>query len=254
MSLLPHFKLDLPGGKIVSSLHNIPVLIEGGRRPDYLPLIVALHGGCYTSAYFDVASYSARHLSDALSVVFVAISRPGYDGTSPVDDMPSEISFQEAWGTFLHDTLLPALWKEFGLPNDCSSIPIHCHSLGTPGACVAAALHADEASSAYPLAGITISGFGNGVSNFRVSMDPFLPPGEPASIPFPNDMKDALMLVPGTHEPSMLKHTARLNRPVPYREMADLSSNGLATWQDPGACSHVWGLPFEDLPSLVLNS
>ncbi|TDZ13527.1 hypothetical protein C8035_v004297 [Colletotrichum spinosum] len=105
--------------------------------------------------------------------------------------------------------------ERFGLPNDCSSIPIHCHSLGTPEACVEAALHADEASSAYPLAGITISGFGNGVSDFRVSMDPFLPPGEPASIPFPNDMKDALMLVPGTHEPSMLKHTARLNRLVP---------------------------------------
>ncbi|TQN63990.1 hypothetical protein CSHISOI_11432, partial [Colletotrichum shisoi] len=228
------FKLSLPDGKTVSGLHSIPPAADGagGTRPVHRPLLVGLHGGCFSSAYFDVDDHSARHVSAATGVPFVAIDRPGYMDTSPVEAIPETSSFHQEWGTFLHRSILPALWDEFGVPNGCSSIALHCHSLGAPGGCVAAALHGGEASPAYPLAAVTISGFGNAASNLRTR--DFTPPDDPPprTISFPHHVKDALMFPPGTADPAVLAQTSRLDRPMPYREMADMRSRWLATWRD----------------------
>ena len=42
------------------------------------PLIVAIHGGTYTSAYFDVPGYSLLDRADASGVPIIAPDRPGY--------------------------------------------------------------------------------------------------------------------------------------------------------------------------------
>ncbi|KAF9869753.1 hypothetical protein CkaCkLH20_12796 [Colletotrichum karsti] len=224
------FKLDLPENRTVSGLHNIPA--PGPTRPKYCPLIVGLHGGSYCSSYFDVDDYSARHTSTFTGVPFVAIDRPSYEQTTPIGDIPDGSSFQEEWGKTLHQTILPAIWTEFAVPNGCTSIVLHSHSLGTPGACVAAALHAKEISPAYPLAGISFSGFGNGVKYFR---DAIPPPGgdkPPAFFTIPPDAKDAHMFLPGTIDPALKKHTARLNRPVPHEEVAGIASKWLVNWNE----------------------
>ncbi|KAL3300069.1 Alpha beta hydrolase fold protein [Colletotrichum asianum] len=226
------FKLDLPGNTSISGRHNIPPRGPGHSRPKYCPVIVGLHGGCYCSAYFDVNEYSARHMSSATEVPFVAIDRPGYEQTTAVGNIPETSSFQEEWGKLLHQQLLPAIWKEFGVANDCSSIVLHCHSLGTPGACVAAALHAKETSPAYPLAGISISGFGNGTKNFRDPSSARIGDNPPEFFTIPKEAKDAIMFVPGGVDPAMLENTAILDRPMPFREIVDLYSKFLATWNE----------------------
>jgi hypothetical protein len=49
------------------------------RRPiaDY-PLVIAIHGGTYTSAYFDVPGYSLLDRAPASGIPAIAIDRPGY--------------------------------------------------------------------------------------------------------------------------------------------------------------------------------
>ncbi|OHE94976.1 hypothetical protein CORC01_09770 [Colletotrichum orchidophilum] len=235
------FKLTLPDGKTVSGLHSIPApaaaaaaAADNPLRPAHCPLIVGLHGGTFSGTYFDIDdTYSARHISAATGVPFIALDRPGYNDTTPVGDaIPASSSFYEEWGTVLHRTILPALWDEFAVPSGCSAIALHCHSLGAPGACVAAALHAEETSPAYPLAAITISGFGNAVKNYRT--EDFTPPDDPppSHVHFPHHIKDMLMFPPGTADASLLRHTARLDHPMPYRETADLRSKWLAGWRD----------------------
>ncbi|KAI8305524.1 hypothetical protein K4K61_005226 [Colletotrichum sp. SAR11_59] len=171
-------------------------------------------------------------MSSANEVPFVAIDRPGYEQTTAVGNIPETSSFQEEWGKLLHQQLLPAIWKEFGVANDCSSIVLHCHSLGTPGACVAAALHAKETSPAYPLAGISISGFGNGTKNFRDPSSARIGDNPPEFFTIPKEAKDAIMFVPGGVDPAMLENTAILDRPMPFREIVDLYSKFLATWNE----------------------
>ncbi|KAK1526843.1 hypothetical protein CPAR01_13371 [Colletotrichum paranaense] len=229
------FKLTLSDGKTISGLHSIPSpTASNPLRPAHPPLIVGLHGGTYSGAYFDADdTYTARHTSAATGVPFIALDRQGYNDTSPVgEDIPSSSSFYEEWGTSLHRDILPVLWDKFAVPNGCTSIALHCHSLGAPGACVAAALWSEETSPAYPLAALTISGFGNAVKNCRTG--DFTPADDPppSHVHFPHAAKDALMFPPGTADPAMLTHTARLDRPMPYREMADLRGKWLANWED----------------------
>lgn len=47
-----------------------------------LPLVVAVHGGGYTSAYFDVPGYSLLDRAAGLGVPVIAVDRPGYGGLS----------------------------------------------------------------------------------------------------------------------------------------------------------------------------
>ncbi|KAF5975946.1 alpha beta hydrolase fold [Fusarium coicis] len=152
------FKLSLQDGTVLSGISNIP---SSSSTLEHRPLVVGLHGGSYTSQYFNATpEYSARGISEALSVPFVAIDRPDYRDTTPVGSIPEGSSYPEQWGRRLHDSILPVLWNEYGLSNACTCIVLHCHSLGANGAIVASSLHATSSSPAYPLGGIVISGFG----------------------------------------------------------------------------------------------
>src|ERR1700761_3163207 len=59
------------------------------RRPDApvaegVPLVVALPGGTYTSAYFDIPGQSLLDVAETVGVPVIAVDRPGYRGSSPV--------------------------------------------------------------------------------------------------------------------------------------------------------------------------
>ncbi|KAL9635136.1 MAG: hypothetical protein Q9204_002735, partial [Flavoplaca sp. TL-2023a] len=162
------------------------------------PLIVALHGGSYSAHYYDATpTYSAAPYSAFLRVPFIAINRPAYkDSTALPDAIPEESTFLQEEGRYLHNEILPAVWKAYAADYGALSIVILAHSLSVPMTIIAAALHATalspssneqsqdpeqgdekvmgkeqetkaeqeenakENAKPYPLAGIILSGFG----------------------------------------------------------------------------------------------
>jgi len=183
------FKLALPSGTTITGRHSIPTpspppSMSSDSERAHRPLIVAFHGGSFSSAYFDLdETHSAKTLSDALHVPFVAIDREIHLDLSSAG--PSS-SYQEEDGKRLHTEILPAVWKEFGKTQapgcnwNCNSVVLLAHSMGCVGAIVAAGLWAldeqqkkmksgnggdDEKEEeqhgkpSYPLAGIILSGW-----------------------------------------------------------------------------------------------
>ncbi|KAL2146546.1 hypothetical protein VTI28DRAFT_3437 [Corynascus sepedonium] len=240
------FTLTLGNGATLTGLTNLPDALP--TDPEFKPLMVGLHGGSYTSAYFDVdEKHTAALVSNSLGVPWVAVDRPGYGGSTSFYRIPEGSSYTETLGQWLHHEILPAVWRQFGEPQGCNSVVLLCHSLGVPGGVIAAAeLSQQEAETgqpaAYPLAGIIMSGFGtqtignsssgdNGNSNDK---DSHRDAKEQASksaadeqkeeeelIHFSPEVKDAMLLPQGTCDASIYTHTARLNAPLPARERDD---------------------------------
>ncbi|KAL4729691.1 hypothetical protein ACLX1H_004113 [Fusarium chlamydosporum] len=220
------FNLTLEDGTVLTGIFNIP---SSPLPLKYRPLIVGLHGGCYTSQYFDVTpEYSAKIHSDSLSVPFVAIDRPDYKGTTPVGPIPEGSSYPEEWGRRLHEFILPALWKEYGLTNGCTCIVLHTHSLGCPGAVVAASMHVTASQTAYPLGGIVISGFGSLLkdSGGHVSQE-----APPSHLNIPVAVKDKTLLLPGTADESIYAQSERIDHAIPFEELAALRKSWLSAWK-----------------------
>ncbi|KAF5679368.1 hypothetical protein FDENT_8760 [Fusarium denticulatum] len=206
------FKLSLQDGTVLSGISNIP---SSPSTLKHRPLVVGLHGGCYTSHYFDATpEYSARGISEALSVPFVAIDRPDYRDTSPVGGIPEGSSYPEQWGRRLHESILPALWQD----------------LGANGAIVASSLHATSSSPAYPLGGIVISGFGSLLKDTGGHVSQPDPP--PSCLNIPVEVKDKTLLLPGTADETVYAQSERLDHAIPFEELAALRKSWLGEWKD----------------------
>jgi hypothetical protein len=154
------FKLPLSNGAIVTGIRNIPP--RSTTNPKYRPLIVGLHGGTYDCHYFDAdPKYTASTLSNIFGVPFVSIDRPCYGGTSSFLPLQPGTNFPEETASRLHRYILPALWSEFGEPNECNCIIFLCHSLGGMPGIIVGALYAQDSQPAYPLGGTIVSGMGD---------------------------------------------------------------------------------------------
>lgn len=121
-------------------------LVDGEAGVDK-PLIVALHGGAYTSTYFDVPDYSLLDRAAACGVPVLAIDRPGYRDSTPVDPGESIILANAE----VLDHLIAELWEAHGA--DTAGVVLVGQSIG--GA-VATALSARRPS--WPLLGMAVSG------------------------------------------------------------------------------------------------
>ncbi|KAI1325707.1 hypothetical protein F5Y16DRAFT_411309 [Xylariaceae sp. FL0255] len=162
------FKISLSTGATLTGRCNMPLPSGNGDHIyQYRPLIVALHGGSYSSEYFDIhKKHTAALASTGLGVPFVSLDRPCYgDLDSPtaltILPIPENSSFPEESASLLHHVILPAVWTEFGA--GCNCLVLFCHSLGTPVAIIAAGMHSrnGEGGSQYPLAGLIFSGWGS---------------------------------------------------------------------------------------------
>ncbi|KAL2842079.1 hypothetical protein BJX68DRAFT_168273 [Aspergillus pseudodeflectus] len=225
------FQFKLSNGGVVTGIHSIPPL--SASHVKHRPLIVALHGGCYGSQYFDGhPKYSASLTSEALGVPFVSIDRPSYGGTSSILPIPEGSDFYEETGIWLHRYILPALWSEIGTPNQCNSIVILSHSLGVMGGIIAAALHARDDAPLYPLAGLITCGMGNTQSSFMKSNTPDYITIDADHVLFPPEKKDAIMFKPGTTVPEVLELCERLNAVSPLPEIAQFPAVWLPVWKE----------------------
>ena len=234
------FTLTLANGATLTGLSNLPP--PSATTPKQKPLIVGLHGASYSASYFDVdTNHTASLLSNALSVPFVAINRPGYASSTSFYPLPPNSSDFETHALWLHEYILPALWKTFGPPQGCTSLVLLCHSLSTPGAVIAASYFSTSSPNfttpPYPLAGLIFSGFGTSLLPSAIP-DPSAPP-PPDVITFPAAVKDAMFLPPGTCDPAIYAHHSSpdspLNTSFPSDEVTEIHTLWLPRIKTPSS-------------------
>ncbi|MGH6990651.1 MAG: alpha/beta hydrolase [Stellaceae bacterium] len=186
---------------------------SGALTKDY-PLIVALHGGTYTSTYFDLPGYSLIDRAVGLGMPIIALDRPGYIDTTPFT--PDEATI--ANNAVRLDEAIGEIWHKHG--GKARGIVVIGHSIG--GA-ITVSIAARNPS--WPLLGIAVSGVGlvtPAESGAQWAALPKIP-----MIELPPAMKDQVMFGPDwTFAPPMpaLGHDA--DAPVPRMELIDITS----TW------------------------
>lgn len=176
-----------------------------------VPLVVAIHGGTYTSRYFDLPGYSLLDRAQAVGMPLIAPDRPGY-GESTV--FPAEEAGIEHSAEVL-DQAIGAMFS--GIGTDTSGVVLIGHSIG---AAIAAMIAARQPT--WPLLGLAMSG---------ICLTP--PPGADATawealpdLPFvemPNDVKDHVMFGPtGSYLADMPELSHLADAPIPRAELLDI--------------------------------
>jgi pimeloyl-ACP methyl ester carboxylesterase len=156
---------------------NALVVDAGGHRitgissetsAEDLPLIVALPGGSYTSAYFDVPGHSLLETGRANGFEVIALDRPGYGGS---DALPlGEVTF--ARNAEVLDAAIAHLWETRGRGRP--GVVVVGHSMGG-----AIAVHMAASRPAWPLLGIAISGIHDTAPEMVMRAWDAMPPGQP---------------------------------------------------------------------------
>ena len=232
------FNLSLSNGAQLSGLLLIPD--RASNTPHYRPLIVCLHGGTYTSSYFNAGkATSALKIAETSGVPLIAVDRPGYKNSTALPLIPEGTTFLQEEGKHLHRYILPKIWQEYGISSDATTIVVLAHSLGSPSAIIAAALHAREVQPNYPLGGLIMSGWGT--VNTRPSsaprhmIDTMTVNGR---INWPLEHKDAPMFGADPEgrslrvAPEILNMTAQLDHSLSRGELEDGTFYWLDYWHD----------------------
>jgi pimeloyl-ACP methyl ester carboxylesterase len=190
----------------------------GGIAPD-APLIVAIHGGTYTSAYFDVPGYSLLDAAEANGIPVLALDRPGH-GHSPSLPPPATIKTQAQYLT----PVLQSLWERHG--QGTRGIVLIGHSIG--GAIAATIASAPEN---LPLLGLAISGVGLRTPSGHKEQWDSLPNVEKVDLPTP--LKDQLMFGPaGSFAADMPAASHVANAQALRAELVDIVSTWHLTVRD----------------------
>jgi pimeloyl-ACP methyl ester carboxylesterase len=171
------------------------------------PLVVAIHGGTYTSAYFDLPGRSLLAQGVANGMAIVAIDRPGYADCPMLAPEAMDIAGQAA---FLRDAL-GEVWRAHG--EGRAGVVLVGHSIG-------AAIAATIAASApdWPLIGLAISGVGlttNPGDHERWLSLPDIP-----LVAMPDEIKDHVMFGPeGSYDTDMPAASHAANTTAPKAEL-----------------------------------
>jgi pimeloyl-ACP methyl ester carboxylesterase len=208
-----------------SSAEYLPVLFGklSGRwhagsnvvAPQY-PLIVAVHGGTYTSRYFDVPGYSLMSRAGEAGLSILAPDRPGYGDSIQLPDARSTL---RGSAQYLGHALSDA-WDRYR--GAAQGIVLVAHSIGAAISMIVASEKPD-----WPLLGLAISGVG-----LRT------PPGHreawaalPATyrVEIPQALKDQVMFgPPGSFDERMPAASHIADAPAPKAELVDIVS----TWHE----------------------
>jgi pimeloyl-ACP methyl ester carboxylesterase len=175
------------------------------------PLVIALHGGTYTSEYFDIPRYSLLDRGEAAGVPVIALDRPNYVGSSPLESDGSIIMANAE----VLSTAIGEIWEQHG--GAASGVVLIAHSIG--GA-VATAIAASQPS--WPLRGLATSGDLVRVPPESAGAWAALPPIPMIDLPVP--MKDQLMFGPAdTVADDMPAASYPSNTLVPKAELLDIT-------------------------------
>lgn len=188
------------------------------------PLVVAIHGGTYTSAYFDVPGASLFEQAAALRIPLLAPDRPGYAGSAMLPAAQMTIQGQA-------QALLPALadaWQRHG--EGTAGIVLIGHSIGGAIAAAIAAAHGSAPAAevaGIPLLGLAVSGVCLHTPPEHKPLWEALP--DTPTVEMPPGVKEAVMFGPeGSFDPSLPVRSAIANTAAPKAELVDIVSR----WQD----------------------
>jgi pimeloyl-ACP methyl ester carboxylesterase len=184
--------------------------ISSGPGDEQLPLVVALPGGSYTSAYFDVPGHSLLEVGRANGFDVIALDRPGYGGSDP---LPSgEITF--ARNAEVLQAAIGQLWEERG--GDRPGVVLIGHSMGG-----AIAIHIAAGQPAWPLLGIAVSGIHDTApAQVRDAWDA-MPTGQP--VVFGPDQRRMFFYGPDwTIEADIVERAELSAAPIPLEELVEV--------------------------------
>jgi pimeloyl-ACP methyl ester carboxylesterase len=195
----------------------------GPRPGSDVPLVVALHGGTYTSTYFDIPGYSLLGRAAAVGIPIIALDRPGYKGSTPVPESESIILANAE----VLDQVIGEIWEDHG--RSLSGVVLVAHSIG--GA-VATALAARRPS--WPLLGLATSGCLLKVPGDSREAWQALP--KVPTIDLPSPMKDQVMFGPAwTYTEGMPAASHPADAPVPRAELIDITTTWIARVRETAA-------------------
>ena len=181
-----------------------------------VPLVLALHGGTYSSMYFDIPGYSLLDRGVEAGVPVIAIDRPNYEGSSSLE---SEDSIIVANAEVIA-TAIGEIWAQHG--GEASGVVLIGHSIG--GA-IATAIAANQPP--WPLRGLATSGCLVRVPAASADAWAALPPVPLIDLPVP--MKDQLMFGPvGTYADDMPAASHPSNTLVPKSELLDVTGGWIS--------------------------
>ena len=201
----------MPSTTVAKNLSGVARIPASGGNGD-LPLVVAVHGGTYTSKYFDVAGYSLLDRASALNIPIVAIDRPGYGESALLPEADSTIRGQ---ARYLIGPL-EEIWERYG--KGTRGIVLIAHSIG---AAISAAIASEPGG--LPLIGLAISGVGLRTPGEHRGAWDSLPKTPLVDLPTP--MKDSLMFgPPGSFDPAMPAASHIANTRAVRAELVDIVS------------------------------
>jgi len=199
----PSETIDLDGRRF--SLRSNGV----GRAAADVPLIVALHGGGYSSAYFDLPGLSLLERAAALGIPALTLDRPGYGDSEARSPEEHGHAAQAA----ILEAAIGALARDRG--EGCPGIVLVGHSIGGAIAIGIAARDPDW------LLGVAISGVG--LRNMPGDLEAWQSLPDIPFIAFPAEMKDAKMFgAPGRYDPDAPRRSHAADAPALRQELLDI--------------------------------
>ena len=189
------------------------------------PLVIALHGGTYSSAYFDVPAHSLLDNASALGIPVIALDRPNYAGSSPLSGDDSIITANAQ----VIGNAIGSIWTERG--GAAAGVVLIAHSIGG-----AVATEIAATPQAFPLLGLATSGCLVRVPPESAGAWAALPDITMIDLPVP--LKDQLMFgPPSTYDEAMPAASYPSNTLVPKVELLDITGGWIARRAD--VCARV---------------
>jgi pimeloyl-ACP methyl ester carboxylesterase len=187
------------------------------------PLLVCLHGGSYTSTYFDLPGHSLLDVGAANGFSVLALDRPGYGDSDPITGQP--ISFQA--NAEVLDGAIGDAWEQLKLPS--TGVVLVGHSMGG-----AIALMIAARQSSWPLLGVAATGIGDvlppGVADAWRSM----PEGQP--VVFDAAQRRQFMYGPDwTLDDGIVADAEVSTAPIPLEELLEVVGEWVAAFPEVAA-------------------